>query len=104
MAQAALDRAAANVLRSKFAVGLFDNPYPDPAATSIINSAAHKAVARRVVAEGAVLLQNDPKRGLPLTLTATSTVAIIGPNADDQKSQCGGYTAFGANVTTVILT
>ena len=102
MAQAALDRAAANVLRSKFAVGLFDNPYPDPAATSIINNAEHKAVARRVVTEGAVLLQNDPERGLPLKLSASSTVAIIGPNADDPKSQCGGYTGFGANVTTVL--
>ena len=102
MVQAALDRAAANVLRSKFAVGLFDHPFPDPAATAIINSPEHKAVARRVVAEGAVLLQNDPVRGLPLKLSASSTVAIIGPNANDQKSQCGGYTAFGASVTTVL--
>lgn len=103
MAQAVLDRAAANVLRSKFAVGLFDRPYPDPAATAGINSAAHKAVARRVVAEGAVLLRNEPGgRGLPLRLTAASRVAVIGPNADDAKSQCGGYTNFGAGVSTVL--
>ena len=43
MAQAALDRAAANVLRAKFAAGLFDKPMKEPAATSIINSEAHKA-------------------------------------------------------------
>ena len=95
LAQQALDRAAANVLRSKFAVGLFDRPYSDPAATAIINSEAHREVAKRVVTEGAVLLKNSLAmaqggRGLPLTLSASSTVAIIGPNADDAKSQCGG--------------
>lgn len=72
----------ANVLRAKFAVGLFDNPYPDPSGTSIINKPAHKAVAKRVVAEGAVLLQNNQgqkQRGLPIRgLSASSTIAIVG--------------------------
>jgi|EP01043_Picozoa_sp_COSAG02_P031008 beta-glucosidase len=106
MSQAALDRATANVLRAKFAVGLFDVPFPDPSATKIINGIAHKDVARRVVAEGAVLLQNNQgqtQRGLPLRgLSSSSVIAIIGPLADDAESQCGGYTNFGANVTTVM--
>ena len=111
MAQAALDRAAANVLRAKFAAGLFDKPMKEPAATSIINNEAHKALAKRVVSEGAVLLQNEGPAseecphcaGLPLKgFSSSSTVAVIGALADDNQSQCGGYTGFGAEVTTVL--
>jgi beta-glucosidase len=104
MKQEALDRAAANVLRAKFAAGLFDKPLADPAETAKINTPAHQAIAKRIAAEGSILLQNDGgPRGLPLTgLGPKSTIAIIGALANDTHSQCGGYTNFGARVVTVL--
>ena len=64
-----------------------------------------------MVSEGAVLLQNEGPAseecphcaGLPLKgFSSSSTVAIIGALANDNQSQCGGYTGFGAEVTTVL--
>ena len=56
--QSSLDRAAANVLRSKFAAGLFDRPLASTTNTSNIDTPISRALARKVVAEGSVLLQN----------------------------------------------
>ena len=87
-----LDSAVANVLRLKFNMGLFENPYVSPQkAKEIIRSSAHKEVARQVAREGIVLLKNDGV--LPLNKNIKS-IAVIGPNADVMYNQLGDYTAF----------
>ncbi len=87
-----LDSAVANVLRLKFNMGLFENPYVSPnKAKEIIRSSAHKEVARQVAREGIVLLKNDGV--LPLKKDIKS-IAVIGPNADVMYNQLGDYTAF----------
>ena len=89
VARADFDRAVRNVLAAKFAAGLFDGALPDPARRPLIYSAANKALARRVAAEGAVLLRN--KGGaLPLKLGALRNLAVIGPNAGCSPSTGGG--------------
>lgn len=106
----ALRRAAGNVLRSKFAAGLFDHPLANatPASVAMLDNAADRALARRVATEGAILLQNSPHPSgsgaptLPLRLSSTATVAIIGPLADDEHAAVGGYTNHGANIVTVL--
>lgn len=86
-----LDRAAGNVLRMKFEMGLFENPYVEPAvARREVNSAAHKDIAREVAREGTVLLKNNGV--LPLSKTVKH-VAVIGPNADVMYNYLGDYTA-----------
>ena len=55
-----VDRAVANVLRLKFKMGLFENPYVDPAqAKKLVNCAEHREVAREVAREGTILLKNE---------------------------------------------
>lgn len=86
-----LDRAVGNVLRLKFRMGLFENPYVSPQlAKSTVRSKAHKELAREVAREGIVLLKNDGV--LPLSKECKH-IAVIGPNADMIYNQLGDYTA-----------
>ena len=86
-----IDRAVANVLRLKFRMGLFENPYVSPErAKQVVNSDEHKLLARRVAREGTVLLKNDGL--LPLN-KKLKRVAVIGPNADVMYNYLGDYTA-----------
>jgi beta-glucosidase len=80
-----LDDRVRDVLRVKFTVGLFDHPYVEDAnrTKTIVNSAEHQAVALRAARESLVLLKNDGNV-LPLSKQIKS-VAVIGPNADDQS-------------------
>jgi beta-glucosidase len=80
-----LDDRVRDVLRVKFTVGLFDRPYVEDAnrTRTIVNSAEHQAVALRAARESLVLLKND-RDVLPLNKQIKS-VAVIGPNADDQS-------------------
>ncbi|GAB3574170.1 glycoside hydrolase family 3 N-terminal domain-containing protein [Spirosoma luteolum] len=100
---AVLDTAVARVLRQKFAMGLFDNPYVDPArAAAGVRTADHVALARQVARESVVLLKNEGNR-LPLS-RSIRRLAVIGPNADNVYNQLGDYTAPQADgvVTTVL--
>ncbi len=113
--QAALDRAAANALRPKFAAGLFDGKaFADGANLGVLDAPEHRALARAAAAEGSVLLTNAGGL-LPLTLTPNMRVALVGPNAGcpgsnsssgsgcaAALSQCGGYTSLGVPVVTVL--
>lgn len=86
-----VDAAVANILRLKFKMGLFENPYVSPRdAKKYVRSEAHRQVAREVAREGIVLLKNDGI--LPLSKDVKS-IAVIGPNADTQYNQLGDYTA-----------
>lgn len=85
----ALDRAVRRVLLLKFKLGLFDNPYIDPAQTEVVRNEKHTAVALQAAREGVVLLEND---GI-LPLSKNAKIAVIGPNADVQYNQLGDYTA-----------
>lgn len=86
-----LDKAVANVLRIKFRMGLFENPYVSPEqARQVVRSKEHKELAREVAREGIVLLKNEGV--LPLKKNLGS-IAVIGPNADMMYNQLGDYTA-----------
>ena len=85
-----LDRAVGRVLKVKFDLGLFDNPYVDEsAAAGIVRSEEHLAVARKTALQSATLLENN---GI-LPLGKNIRVAVVGPNADNMYNQLGDYTA-----------
>src|SRR5215813_11088718 len=80
-----LDDRVRDVLRVKFILGIFDHPYVEDAENSarIVNSAESRQVALRAARESIVLLKND-RNALPLSKTISS-IAVIGPNADDDS-------------------
>ncbi len=85
-----VDQAVARLLRLKFQLGLFENPYVNVEnAVRIVNSKEHKDLALQAAREGIVLLKND-KNTLPLKKNLRS-IAIIGPNADAPIDQLGDY-------------
>jgi beta-glucosidase len=85
-----VDQAVSRLLRLKFQMGLFENPYVDPEhAASIVNSKVHKELALQAAREGIVLLKNENKI-LPLKKNI-KTIAVIGPNADAAIDQLGDY-------------
>src|SRR5262249_31759466 len=73
-----LDRAVRRVLRAKFALGLFDDPYVDENEIDLDGPADHE-LAYEVAAKSITLLANDGL--LPLDARACGRVAVVGPNA-----------------------
>lgn len=98
-----LDASVSRVLRLKFEMGLFENPYVDPGkAKKEVRNDAHIALARKVAQASVTLLKND-RSLLPLNKNI-SKVALIGPNADNRYNMLGDYTApqEEKNVKTVL--
>jgi beta-glucosidase len=76
-----VDLAVTRILRAKFAMGLFENPYlglPASQASTKIHTPEIVSLARQIDAESIVLLENH-NNILPLKKTAK--VAVIGPMA-----------------------
>jgi beta-glucosidase len=89
ISEAVLNRAVARVLRQKFLLGLFDDPYVDPArATQVVNSKEHQALALEAARQSLTLLKNQNAL-LPLDVKKYKKIAVIGPNAADVH--LGGY-------------
>lgn len=83
-----LDEACRRVLRVKFLLGLFENPYTDETrAPRLLRCPDHLALARQIARESIVLLKNDGL--LPLD-PHTRRVAVIGPGA--AQAMLGDYT------------
>ncbi len=88
--EAVIDSACANVLRLKFQMGLFENPYVDPdKAAKGVRTSENIEVAREVAQKTITLLKNN---GL-LPLKKDVKVALVGPNADNVYNMLGDYTA-----------
>ncbi|WP_459641437.1 glycoside hydrolase family 3 protein, partial [Flavobacterium sp. CGRL2] len=93
-----IDRAAGAVLRLKFLLGLFENPYTDK---NLIKERFHtkenQAVALEAAQKSMILLKND-NNILPLS-KSIKNIAVIGPNAN--ASRMGGYAPKNSVGTTV---
>ena len=85
-----IDQAVRRVLRAKFELGLFEDPYQEKANYRIpIHTDESVALSKRIADESTVLLKNDNNL-LPLDAKKLRSIAVIGPNAD--CVQFGDYT------------
>jgi len=86
-----IDRSVRRILRIKFLLGLFENPFVDvERAVSESNTKENRELALQTALEGIVLLKNE-NNILPLNKKIES-IAVIGPNADAERNQLGDYT------------
>ncbi len=99
-----VDDAVRRVLRLKFRLGLFDDPYrySDAAREQrTLADPAHQTAALEVARASIVLLKNDASL-LPLDKNASS-IAVIGPLAADKDSPLGGWRAQAVSNSAVSL-
>lgn len=94
--QQRIDDAVRRVLRQKFRIGLFDNPFPDRTLVPKIGISAHRDVARQAVRESLVLLKNE-NRVLPLK--KDSRIVVVGEFANNSGLQSGGWTVNWQGMT-----
>ena len=101
ISQETLDKRVAEILRIKFWLGLFDNPYRGNGkqAEQIVHSKEHQAVSLEAARQSLVLLKNETNL-LPLSKSIRS-IAVIGPNADEQTQLICRYGPANAPIKTV---
>ena len=96
LAESEIDAPCARLLALKFRMGLFENPRrPNLEQAAIeINRADHRSINLEAARQSLILLQNNGL--LPLDPTKLKSIALIGPNADDDLQQLGDW-SLGAS-------
>jgi beta-glucosidase len=84
-----IDAAVSRLLRAKFSLGLFENPFVDPERADRVSGAeSNRELAREAARQAITLLKNE-SNVLPLDAAGLSRIAVIGPHAGEVM--LGGY-------------
>lgn len=89
-----IDETVKGMLRAKFAMGLFENPYPYSDYLSTLRTNGSRAILHQMEQEAIVLLKNSGSV-LPLSTANTKSIALIGPQAG--RVTFGDYVFFNAS-------
>jgi beta-glucosidase len=101
--EAAIDRAVKRLFEARFRLGMFDPPAMVPYSKipySVVDSPAHRELALKTSEESMVLLRNGDHL-LPLRKDL-KTIAVIGPNADNEDVLLGNYHGTPSKALTVL--
>ena len=85
-----IDDAVRRILRQKFRLGLFENPFPNEELIAKIGNSSHRKIAKQAVRESLVLLKNKDKL-LPLS-KEMKKIVVVGEHANSSGLQSGGWT------------
>lgn len=99
IAQELIDDAVRRILKVKYDLGLFQNPYASPSYDAVPVPEEHLKLARKMAVQSLVLLKNEADV-LPLSPTS-GTYAVIGPMANDRYEQLGTWVFDGDTNLTV---
>lgn len=93
-----LTAAATRIVKAKFELGVFENPYCDvDYAVSFVGNEEHTAVNLEAAKKAMTLLKNNG--ALPLTQDAGQNILVCGPRADDMASLVGGWSSEQEGLT-----
>ncbi len=98
ISQERIDDAVIRVLKAKFDLGLFENPYVSEKDILELNKLQHKLLAEKSALESFVLLQNNHQT-LPIT-QKTKKILVIGTDAVDAR--LGGYSGPGNQKVSIL--
>jgi beta-glucosidase len=87
--EAMINELAADVLRVKIRLGLFEHPFVDATRSQLL-AEDHLRLARQFSRQSIVLLKNR-NHVLPIDRSKVKKLAVIGPLADDKKAQLGAW-------------
>lgn len=93
VSMALVDDAVSRILRKKYELGLFDNPYrfsDEAREKQVLSDANNRKSARDVAKKSIVLLKNE-QQILPLSTDKAKTIALIGPLMKAQRDQLGAW-------------
>ncbi|HBH50119.1 MAG TPA: glycosyl hydrolase family 3 [Bacteroidales bacterium] len=86
-----IDDAVRRILRQKFRLGLFENPFPDTTLAGKIGAPEHRDIARQAVRESLVLLKHEHDV-LPIDDEHMEKIVVVGEHANNSGLQSGGWT------------
>ena len=96
--EAILTAAATRIVKVKFEMGMFENPYCDvDYAVSFVGNEENQKVNLQAAREAMTLLKNDG--ALPLDPDAEQTILVCGPRAFDMDSLVGGWSSAQEGMT-----
>lgn len=93
VAESLVDDLVREILRVKFRLGLFEDPYCDESKPSILLADEHLELSRRLARQSVVMLKNE-NQVLPLK-PSIKKIALIGPLADMEREQLGTWIPDG---------
>jgi beta-glucosidase len=96
----AIDAALRRLLRPKFMLGLFENPFVDVAAAERISGVETTRSLAREAAEQAMILLRNEGNLLPLRAGAHGRIAVIGPHAGEVL--LGGYSGVPLHAVSIL--
>ena len=94
IAEHRIDEMVCNILMVKFQLGLFENPYTNPGNHPRPVNNEYLQAAKESALRSCVLLQNH-NHTLPLSRESLTSLAVIGPLADDGYEQLGTWVFDG---------
>ena len=87
-----IDDAVSRILRLKFRLGLFDNPFPEDGTEEYYEKPEYKEVALQAAREAITLLKNDTLQGKPvLPLSKKMRLLVAGPGANSRATLNGSW-------------
>ncbi|MFZ2904705.1 MAG: beta-glucosidase BglX [Cyclobacteriaceae bacterium] len=98
-----INQACRRILKAKFKLGLFDDPYKycnEDRAKNEIFTEANRAKARMIATQSFVLLKNDNHT---LPLKKSGTIAVVGPLADAKENMTGTWSVAARNSESISL-
>lgn len=99
-----IDRTVKRLFMARFRLGMFDPPELVPYTQipfSVVDSPEHRALALEVAQQSLVLLKNQDNL-LPLDKNALTSIAVIGPNADETLVLTGNYMGTPSEPVSVL--